>query len=112
MSGFFEPDEINRLGEDMAKAIASLRCAPNSHITLVDIRDMAIQSRDAVDDFTKLVGSEAVRSRKLAFVTARSLALHQARRLTDRRDVELFETLEAAEAWLGLSVARPAAARA
>lgn len=86
----------------MVRAVGRLSCAPNQHITLCDIREMAIQSQDAVIQFQQLVGAAAVRSRKLAFVTARSLARLQARRLTDRPDVEFFEDIEAAERWLTL----------
>jgi hypothetical protein len=102
MSGFFEPEEIRRLGEEMVAAVARLHCPPNQHLTLCDIREMAIQSQDAVGHFTRLVGAEPIRSRMLAFVTAKSLARLQARRLTDRADVEFFDTVAAAEAWLGV----------
>jgi hypothetical protein len=103
MSGFFEPPEIQRLAGGMVEAVARLGCAPHQHVTLCDIRAMAIQSQDAVGHFSRLVGAEPIRSRKLAFVTAKSLSRLQARRLTDRPDVEFFETIEAAEAWLGVS---------
>ncbi|WP_303546548.1 hypothetical protein [Sphingomonas natans] len=87
----------------MAEAIAGLGCLPNQHLTICDIRDMAIQSQEAVGHFTRLVGTEEVGSRKLAFVTTKSLARLQARRLTDRPDVEFFETIVAAEKWLGVT---------
>jgi hypothetical protein len=102
MSGFFEPAEIQRLTVEMIDAVARLGCAPHQHLTICDIRGMAIQSQDAVGHFSRLVGAEPVRSRKLAFVTAKSLARLQARRLTDRPDVAFFETVDAAEAWLGV----------
>lgn len=105
MSGFFEPAEIQQLASGMVDAVARLGCPPHEHLTMCDIRAMAIQSQDAVGHFSRLVGAEPIRSRKLAFVTAKSLARLQARRLTDRADVEFFETVEAAEAWLGVSPA-------
>lgn len=106
MGGFYEPDEVPALARAMAEAVAALDCAPNQHLTLADIRDMAIQSQKAVGAFMGLVGSEGVRSRKLAFVTSRSLARMQARRLTSRPDVEYFDDVESAEAWLGVADAR------
>ncbi|MDO6414321.1 hypothetical protein Q4F19_07995 [Sphingomonas sp. BIUV-7] len=91
----------------MAEAVAGLGCLPNQHLTICDIRGMAIQSQEAVGRFSQLVGTEKVRSRKLAFVTTKSLARIQARRLTDRREVEFFDTIVAAEVWLGVSSASP-----
>lgn len=104
MSGFYEPAEAFALAREFERAVADLGCVPNTHVTLADIRDMAIQSQAAVEAFMQVVGSPAIRSRKLAFVVARSLARMQARRLTSRPDVEFFETVAAAEAWLDVAV--------
>jgi hypothetical protein len=103
MGGFYLPEEVPQLARDMALAVAALGCGPHEHVTLCDIRTMAIQSQKAVEAFMGLVGSEGVRSRKLAFITSRSLARMQARRLTSRPDVEFFDDIPAAEAWLGVS---------
>jgi hypothetical protein len=61
---------------------------------------MNIQAQEVVGAFARLVGSPAVRSRKLAFVTQSSLARQQATRLTDRPDVRFFTNLREAENWL------------
>lgn len=106
MSGFYEPDEALAFGQDIVRAQTRLECAPNDHLTLCDIRDMAIQSQSAVEAFMRVVGSDRIRSRKLAFVVARSLARMQARRLTTRPNVEFFEDVTDAEAWLGVAGAR------
>lgn len=75
-------------------------CAANQHLTLCDIRGMDIQSQERVEEFSQLVGSDAVRSRRLAFVTAKSLARLQARRLSSRAGLEFFSDPESACAWL------------
>ena len=106
MAGFYEREDVDGLARDVAAAVAALGCAPHQHLTLADIRDMAIQSQTAVDGFMGLVGSHGVRSRKLAFITSRSLARMQARRLTSRPDVEFFDDVPSAEAWLEVSGAR------
>lgn len=106
MGGFYEPEEALALARHMAAAVSELGAPRNAHLTLADIRDMAIQSQDAVAAFMQVVGAEDIRSRKLAFVVARSLSRMQARRLTSRPDVEFFDDMPSAEAWLGVAGAR------
>lgn len=100
MGGFFDRDTIARMSIELASVIGSLPCRPNDHVTLCDIQKMSIQSQERVDDFTRLVGQNEIRSRRLAFVTAASLARLQARRLTTRAGVEYFSDVEAALQWL------------
>lgn len=100
MGGFFDSDTIARMKQQLVRAIATLPCIPNGHVTLCDIREMNIQSQERVDDFSRLVGSSDIRSRRLAFVTAASLARLQARRLTDRDGVEFFSDPAVALEWL------------
>lgn len=100
MGGFFASATIQQLRAELIRAIASLSCPPNTHVTLCDIRQMDIQSQERVDEFSRLVGSEEIRSRKLAFVTAKSLARLQAKRLTSREGVAFFSDIDAALDWL------------
>lgn len=100
MGGFFDRDTIVRMRNELATVIGSLPCRPNDHVTLCDIREMSIQSQERVDDFTHLVGQNEIRSRRLAFVTAASLARLQARRLTTRACVGYFSDAQAALQWL------------
>ncbi|MFZ5705167.1 MAG: hypothetical protein ACOY5R_07860 [Pseudomonadota bacterium] len=100
MGGFFESATIVEMRAQLIEAIATLACKPNDHLTLCDIRDMDIQSQERVGEFAKLVGSDDVRSRRLAFVTARSLARLQAKRLTSREGVEFFAGTSEAFDWL------------
>ncbi len=100
MGGFFDGATIQQLRAELVEAVASLSCPPNDHVTLCDIRQMDIQSQERVGDFSRLVGSEDLRSRKLAFVTAKSLARLQAKRLTSREGVDFFTDIDTALAWL------------
>lgn len=100
MGGFFDSATIVRMRTDLGKAIATLSCRANDHITLCDIRAMNIQSQEQVGEFSRLVGSGDIRSRRLAFVTATGLARIQARRLTNREGVEFFSDPDAALTWL------------
>ncbi|MBP8232266.1 MAG: hypothetical protein KAY22_08185 [Rhizorhabdus sp.] len=100
MGGFFESATIVEMRTRMVEAIATLACAANDHLTLCDICEMDIQSQERVGEFAKLVGSDDVRSRRLAFVTARSLARLQAKRLTSREGVEFFTDPDMALDWL------------
>ncbi|MGC6328922.1 hypothetical protein ACNI3R_05555 [Rhizorhabdus sp. FW153] len=100
MGGFFESATIVEMRARMVEAIATLACAANDHLTLCDICEMDIQSQERVGEFAKLVGSDDVRSRRLAFVTARSLARLQAKRLTSREGVAFFTDKGEAVDWL------------
>jgi hypothetical protein len=100
MGGFFESATVVALRAQLVDAIASLGCAANDHLTLCDIREMDIQSQERVGEFAQLVGSDDVRSRRLAFVTARSLARLQAKRLTSREGVDFFTETDEAVDWL------------
>lgn len=100
MGGFFSADTIVEMRRGIVDAIATLSCFPNDHVTLCDIRDMDIQAQERVEEFAGVVGSDDVRSRLLAFVTAKSLARMQAKRLTSREGVDFFTDVPAAERWL------------
>jgi hypothetical protein len=100
MSGFFEPAQIAELRDGVVTALAQLRCPPGRHLTLVDIRQMDIQSQEAVAHFEQLLSTPQVRSRKIGFVVARSLARLQIKRAASQRDAEYFENVADAEAWL------------
>jgi SpoU rRNA methylase family enzyme len=100
MGGFFDSATIAAMRRDLVVAIAALPCVANAHVTLCDIREMDIQSQERVEEFARLVGSDDIRSRRLAFVTAKSLARLQARRLTSREGVEFFSEIKAALDWL------------
>lgn len=100
MSGFFSSAQIADLRTAVAQALVLLGCAPGQHLSLVDIRDMDIQSQDAVGRFAQLLSTPEVRSRRIAFIVARSLARLQVQRAAGQRDARYFEDGASAEAWL------------
>ncbi len=100
MAGFFTVDDIARFIAERDRAHMQLRCLPNRHLTLVDIRGMVIQSQESVDRFQAMLANPATRSRRIAFVVARSLARMQIKRAAASRDAAYFMTIEEATAWL------------
>lgn len=100
MAGFFTVDDIARFGTQRDHAHQKLRCLPNRHLTLVDMRGMVIQSQESVDRFQTMLANPATRSRRIAFVVARSLARMQIKRAAANRDAAYFMTIEEATAWL------------
>ena len=101
MSGLFTSDDIAAFLEARRRAHAELRCGPNQHLTLNDVRGMKIQLQDAVSAFRLMLSDPAYRSRRLAFVASQTLARSQLMRaLADREDARCFDSVEEAEAWL------------
>jgi hypothetical protein len=100
MSGFFEAEDIARFMHARDVAHRQLLSAPNQHLTLVDIREMQIQAQDSVAAFQRVLANPVMKSRRLAFVVARSLARLQAQRAADRRDAAYFSDPAEAERWL------------
>jgi len=100
LRGFFEMADIERFLIARDKAHKQLRSAPNQHATLVDIRDMKIQSQEIVAAFRHVLANPAHQSRRLAFVIASTLARMQVIRAVDEREARYFGTMEEAEAWV------------
>ncbi len=112
LTGFFDDAVIARYLEARAAAFRQLRCGPNRHLSLTDVRDMKIQSQDMVAAFAGILADPAYRSRRLAFVVATSLARMQLRRALGERagnGVELFVDMAEAERWLMSGEERAAA---
>jgi hypothetical protein len=100
MGGFFRSSDIAAFLEARRVAHRKLRCPPNAHVTINDLRDMSIQSQDVVDAFHAMLAAPEYRSRRLAFVVGYTLARAQAIRALESRRARWFEDPAAAEAWL------------
>jgi len=98
LSGFFESEDVRAFAAQYRERLQDLGGA--GHLTLVDIRTMKIQAQEIVAAFSGFMAAPDVRSRKLAFVCASTLARLQAQRLTDREEVRFFDDAASAEAWL------------
>jgi hypothetical protein len=100
MAGFFRQADIAAFLEARRVAHQKLRCPPNAHVTLNDIRGMDIQSHDIVDAFQAMLAAPEYRSRRLAFVVGYTLARAQAIRALESRSARWFSDPAEAEAWL------------
>lgn len=89
-----------RFAAERESAHRRLRCGPHRHRTLVDIREMRIQSRDSVDAFAALLSNRTFTSARIAFVVNVGLAHAQLRRAAMGRDARYFTSKEDAETWL------------
>ena len=100
MGGFFRRDDIAKFVDARRVAHQGLRCGPNAHLTINDLRDMSIQSQEMVDAFQEMLAAPEYRSRRLAFVVGYTLARSQAIRALERREARWFDDPAKAEAWL------------
>jgi hypothetical protein len=100
MSGFFEEADIFQFVVARDKAISELTAKSDHRFTLVDIREMQIQSQESVNAFQRVLSNPATISKPVAFVVSASLARLQIRRAAADRTAEYFTSLEAAEKWL------------
>lgn len=90
MSGFFRPADVQAFEAARNEAHRQLKCGKNRHLTLVDMRQMLIQSQDAVVEFQRVLNNPASQSRKIAIVVSQTLARMQIERAAERRDVQFF----------------------
>lgn len=101
MAGFFLPEDVDRFLDARNLAHEQLRCGPNQHLTLVDIRDIKIQSQEAVAAFSRLFRDPCYFSRKIAIIVSQSLARTQVKRAAAGRDINYFtDDVRPAEQWL------------
>ena len=110
LSGFFDPAGLAGFDRARRAAHARLRCAPNAHDTLVDVRALKLQAQDVVETFRAMIADPATRARHLAFVTGDAAIRMQVRRLIERDTIRCFADLFAAEQWLAESRPRLALA--
>ncbi len=101
IGGFFAQPDIDAFEQARDVAHRELRCGPNEHLTLVDMREMLIQSQEAIAGFQRVLNNHTTKSKRIAIVTSQTLARMQVERAAERRDVQYF-TGEPAEArkWL------------
>ena len=100
MSGFFSVEDVRAFLKRRTGAHRLLRCGPNEHLTLNDMRGMDVRSQDVVESFRALLAAPEYRSRRLAFVVTGSLSRMQLMRTINGRDARCFEDIPSAEAWL------------
>lgn len=100
LAGFFDDDAIRAYLAARKLAFGQLRCGPNRHLSLTDVRGMAIQTQDVVMRWATVLADPAYRSRRLGFVVASTLARTQLQRAIGSRDARAFTDLAEAEHWV------------
>lgn len=100
LAGFFDDHAIAEFLRLREREHARLRCGPNQHLTLTDVRGLAIQTQDMVARWGAVLAAPEYRSRRLGFVTASTLARMQLQRAIGSRDAQVFTDLAEAEAWV------------
>ncbi|MDP1027093.1 hypothetical protein Q5H91_07705 [Sphingomonas sp. KR1UV-12] len=109
LAGFFTPTDIARFDAARAEAHQRLKCRQGDHVTLVDMREMKIQSQESVGAFQALIANPRYHGRRIAIVVASSLARSQIKRAATGRGAAYFHSIESAEAWLQESDCKAAA---
>ncbi|KQN33605.1 STAS/SEC14 domain-containing protein [Sphingomonas sp. Leaf38] len=101
IGGFFAQPDIDVFEQARDAAHRQLRCGPNQQLTLVDMREMMIQSQEAIVGFQRVLNNPATKSKRIAIVTGKTLARMQVERAAERRDVQYFSgEPEEAQTWL------------
>ncbi|WP_375427244.1 hypothetical protein [uncultured Sphingomonas sp.] len=100
LSGFFTPADLARLVAERQRVYATLHCGPNQHRTLSDTSRISIQSQDMVARFGAMLTDPTYHSRRLALITASSLARMQLQRAIGKREARVFTVEAEAMAWL------------
>jgi|UniRef100_UPI0035C96994 hypothetical protein len=100
LTGFFDVSQVAQIHAEIVGGIATLGCAPNRHLTLVDVSASKLQAQDSVAAFGAIIVDPRIMSRKLAMVVGSSLARMQVRRILLRADAECFDSVAAARLWL------------
>lgn len=100
LDGFFDDTTMRAFLRARRAAHAELRCPPNQHLTLADVRGLTIQSQDMVAKFHAAIADPVARGRRLGFVTGSTLARAQLRRAIGSRDAGVFTDHAEAEAWV------------
>jgi len=104
LSGFFQPEDLPAIADDVHDAIRGLGDSAGQHLTLYDVTAAQISPGTTMAMLGAIFADPDTRglwARKVAFVTPSALARMQAQRLREvRPDIGLFEDRAAALAWL------------
>lgn len=100
LAGFFDDAAIGGYLTARKLACRRLQCGPNEHLSLIDVRDMAIQTQDIVTRWAAVLADPVYRSKRLAFVVGSTLVRTQLQRAIGGRDARRFTDAAKAEAWV------------
>ena len=104
MIGGFTLEEARECAAAKEAAVQDLGPPFEAHSSLVDVRDLRIQTRDVFAIFTNFVAMTRHKSRKVAIVGGEGTARMQFRRVTEREhlrdDMRFFTAVSEARDWL------------
>jgi hypothetical protein len=104
MIGGFTMDSARACAAAKETAVDSLGPPYDDHSSLVDVRDLRVQSRDIFAIFTNFVALTKHKSRKIAIVGGEGTARMQFRRVAEREplrdDMRFFTIVREARDWL------------
>lgn len=101
MAGFYLAEDVVAFRTERDREMTKLHCGPNCHLTIVDVREIKIQSQDMVEQFHRVLAEPKLQSLRLAFIVATSLARTQlTRAIANRPSVRCFTEPAEAEDWV------------
>ena len=104
MIGGFTLDEARECAAAKEAAVEDLGPPFDAHSSLVDVRDLRIQTRDVFAIFTDFVAMTKHKSRKVAILGGEGTARMQFRRVAERErlrdDMRFFTATSEARRWL------------
>ncbi|HEX8415552.1 MAG TPA: hypothetical protein VF637_16980 [Sphingomicrobium sp.] len=111
VGGLFTLDDVQAFAAEQRAAYAKLGTARGRHRTLCDVSECKIQLQEVFAAFRQLLDDPWLMSERMAFVTGRSPAKMQVRRLISRDTCRFFDGVREAEQWLREQQAVQAPAR-
>jgi len=104
IAGGLSIEEAHACAAAKEAAVESLGLPYDDHSTLVDIRDLRLQTQEVFGIFTTFVATTKYKSRKIAIVAGEGTARMQFRRVAERAplrdDMRFFTLLGEARRWL------------
>lgn len=99
ISGMVTVEEVQQFRQQERAAVTAMGCRLGDHLALADLTGCGLQLQQVVAAFQQVIEARG-QARRLALVTGDSVVRMQARRVINRPDAALFETIAEAEAWL------------
>ena len=98
-SGQLTLQDVGEFYRQEEAAIKAMGCPLGFHLVIIDATECPLQLQEIVTAFQGTMASPR-RAKRVAVVTGASLARMQARRLLQRDEVAMFDTIADAEEWL------------
>lgn len=101
LSGMLTLDDVESFYRREQQAVQEMGCRSGEFLLLVETSGNFVQSQEVMGAFQRLIAHSPVKAKRVAIVREGALSSMQTRRIAKAREaVEVFDTVEAAEAWL------------